>query len=239
MKKFLVIIPAYNEEKNIGHVVEGIRRHEPSLDILVVNDGSTDSTSDVLRGLNVDTINLPFNLGYGGALQTGFKYAVEKDYDFVVQFDADGQHLPEDIKKLLRPLFEEDADIVVGSRFMEGRGYKPSISRRLGMILFGLLTATITKQRFTDVTSGFQALSKKTVKFYSKKGNYPSDFPDADVLAMMSLSGFKIVEVSVKMFGREKGESMHSGYRAIIYVLKMLLSIFIVLLRKREVKGCL
>jgi len=130
MKKTLIVIPAFNEEENISGVLTELKKHEPSMDILVVNDGSTDGTLSIVKNLEIECIDLPFNLGYGGALQTGFKYAVERDYDFVVQFDADGQHNPQEIKTLLKPLFEDRVDIVVGSRFIGGGNYQGSLSRK-------------------------------------------------------------------------------------------------------------
>lgn len=230
--KGLIIIPVYNEEENIERVIDNIRREGPSIDILAVDDGSTDDTSGILYRLSVNTINLPFNLGYGGALQTGFKYAVENSYDFVIQFDGDGQHDAKEIIKLVKALEEEKGDIVIGSRFMDKGSYRTSFSKRIGMALFRWLARIIIKQNVTDITSGFQALNKKAYTFYSARGNYPIDFPDADVIINMMLLGFKVVEVPVNMFVREKGKSMHSGFRVMIYVLKMLLSIFIVMLRK-------
>jgi len=240
MGKGLIIIPAFNEEENITDVIRGLNEHEPFMDILVINDGSTDGTAHVLENLQVEFIDLPFNLGYGGALQTGFKYAVEHDYDFVVQFDADGQHNPEEIRTLVEPLSEIGADIVIGSRFKGEENYQQSLSRKIGARLFRSLTRAITGKSITDITSGFQALSRRTYEFYSQKGNYPSDYPDADVLALMSLCGFKVVEVPVAMFLRGKGKSMHANCASVgLYVLKMLLSLFVVLLRKREIKACL
>jgi len=240
MGKGLIIIPAFNEEENIAAVIQGLKKYEPSLDILVVNDGSIDGTSQILENLEVDFIDLPYNLGYGGALQTGFKYALEQDYEFVVQFDADGQHNPQEIRILLKPLFQDSADIVIGSRFQGEGNYRQSFSRRIGVWVFRLIARAITGQTITDVTSGFQALSRRAYTFYSRTGNYPADYPDADVLAMMSLGGFRLVEVPVAMFPRGKGESMHANCLSVgLYVLKMFLSLFVVLLRKRETKACL
>ena len=232
--KGLIIVPVFNEETNIRDVIDGLLKEAPALAIVVVNDGSHDNTKEILASLNVNTINLPFNLGYGAALQTGFKYALANDFDFVVIFDGDGQHDPGEISKLLIEKNAKSADIVIGSRFM-GRGtYNPGLARTLGMGLFKRLTMLSTGEKITDITSGFQAIDKRAFAYYTGDHNFPLDFPDADVIINMKLLGFKIVEVPVKMHSREDGASMHSGLNGLFYMAKMLVSIFFILLRSKS-----
>lgn len=231
--KGLIIIPAYNEERNISKVLDGLSLKLPELAVLVVNDGSTDATAKILGERSANHINLPFNMGYGAALQTGFKYALNEGFDFVVCFDGDGQHEPTEVPKLLKEMEELKADIVIGSRFLNRSDYTPSLARRAGMALFRFLTGITTGSKMTDITSGFQAIDRKAFSYYAKEFNFPLDFPDADVIINMILTGHKVVEVPVKMHERTEGESMHSGLRAVFYMAKMLLAIFIVVMRNK------
>ena len=233
--KFLIIIPAYNEAENIPSLVEEIRGYFPAgtRDILIVDDGSSDRTRDAARASNVKVITLPFNLGYGDALQTGYKYALRNGYDFVVQMDGDGQHDPAYIKSLLDRVMDDEADIALGSRFLgESRVYKMGVLRRIGSIFFSIIASMITGQRITDPTSGFQAMNKKVFSFYALD-IYPSDFPDADVIILSKFYGFRIKEVPVKMRESKGKKSMHSGLKPIYYVFKMVLSILVTILRNK------
>lgn len=233
----LVIVPAHNEERNIRGVVEGLRRHAPDLSILVVNDGSMDNTVSVLEELNVDFVSLPYNIGYGAALQTGFKYALQEGFDFVVQCDGDGQHDPAFIAPLVSALRSTNADIVIGSRFLnKDGGYSQSLSRSIGISIFRYIARLTAGAVITDITSGFQALSRRAFSRYAAKDAFPRDFPDADVLISMALSGFVIREVPVRMRERVYGVSMHGGLKSIVYVAKMFLSIFIIVLRKATIR---
>src|SRR5574341_1795212 len=153
----LVVVPAFNEAGAIGKVIEGIRATDPRLPILVVDDGSADDTAAVARHAGAHVVRLPFNLGYGSALQTGYKYALREGYDCVVQLDGDGQHEPADIPRLLAPLARDAADVALGSRFLGEAGYRPGVARRAGMGLFRGLAFLLTGARFSDVTSGYQA----------------------------------------------------------------------------------
>ncbi|MBI3008442.1 MAG: glycosyltransferase family 2 protein [Candidatus Omnitrophica bacterium] len=229
--KFLIIIPAYNEAENIPSLIEEIRGYFPTENILIVDDGSSDRTRDAARVSNVKVITLPFNLGYGDALQTGYKYALRNGYDFVVQMDGDGQHDPAYISSLLDTVRKGDADIVLGSRFLgESGGYKMGILRRTGILLFSAITSIATRQKITDPTSGFQVINKKVFSFYASD-IYPSDFPDADVIILSKFYGFRIKEISVKMRESKAKKSMHSGLKPIYYVFKMFLSILVTILR--------
>ncbi len=223
-----VIMPAHNEEQTVGTVIARLKALVPEADVVVINDASTDRTAEVARAAGATVISLPINLGYGGAVQTGFKFAVRKGYDAVVLMDADGQHDPECVPTLLKAL--EDADFVLGSRFLGECRYRVSLPRRIGMWLFGTIVRRVTRQPITDPTSGFQALRREVVAFLADD-HYPVDFPDADVLILLHRAGFRIKEVPVVMHQRVFGESMHSHLKAVYYVFKMSLSVLATLLR--------
>jgi hypothetical protein len=235
MKDTLIIIPVYNEEKNILRVIEDIKKRTYEMDILVVNDGSSDNTQSVLQLSGAKVINLPYHLGYGVALQTGYKYALEKGYDYVVQMDGDGQHNPSSIEDLLRGVKSGDVDVAIGSRFLSNKKYKTSFPRKLGMKLFGSLASLIMRQRVTDPTSGFQALNKKVIKFYTSDV-FPCDYPDADAIIMLHRAGFVIREVPVIMHYDSQTKSMHRGLGVCYYIFKMFLSIFVNVLREKRIK---
>ncbi len=227
----LIIIPAHNEAGGIARIIEDIRAKAPGADIVVVDDGSTDSTALEVSETGAPVIRLPVNLGYGGALQTGFKYAISRGYLYAVQMDADGQHEPSYIPKLLEPVRAGAADVVLGSRFMGLGEYRSTFVRGMGMKLFGSIASVTIGRRVTDPTSGFQAMNREVMRFYASD-LYPVDFPDADVLIMLHRAGLKSVEVPVEMYQRVEGVSMHSGLKPLYYVFKMFLSILVTLLRK-------
>ncbi len=230
--RVLVIIPAYNEEPTVARVIAGARQHAPQADVVVVDDGSTDRTAEVARAAGATVISHPINLGDGAARQTGFKYAFRRGYERVVQLDGDGQHDPACIPDLLAALRPGVADVVIGSRFLEDKGYKAQPVRRVGMILFSAIASLVTGQRITDPTSGYRAMTREVVSLYVTDA-YPQHYPDADVLITSHFAGFRIIEVPVRMFQNVTGKSIHSGWRPAYYVFKMLLSIFVNLLRKR------
>lgn len=233
IKSKLVIIPAYNEEGNIARVIGHLQRVAEDLDILVINDGSSDDTAKIVGQLGVKIISLSYNFGYGVALQTGFIYAKQKGYDMVIQMDADGQHDPSYIQVMLDEFQKSDVDVVIGSRFLKYNNYKTTLLKKMGMTFFGLLTSLIIKQRVTDATSGFQVLKGEVIEFLSHD-LYPPDYPDADMIILLHRAGFKIKEVPVKMHSNPKnGKTMHRGHQTIYYVLKMLLSIIVTLLRQQ------
>ena len=226
----IVIIPAYNEAGRIATTIAGIRKFG-NADIIVVDDGSDDSTASEARAAGARVIELPFNLGYGAALQTGFKYALNRGYEFAVQMDADGQHDPLSIEALISPVLKDEVDVVIGSRFLDKGNYKAPFVRRMGMYFFGIITSVLTGRRITDPTSGFQALNKKVMEFYASDA-YPADYPDADVIIMLHRQGFRFKEVPVIMHNAAK-RSMHGGIlKPMYYIFKMMLSIFVTLLRK-------
>jgi glycosyltransferase involved in cell wall biosynthesis len=226
----LVVIPALDEAATIGGIVGRVRALGVRLAVLVIDDGSTDGTARRARDAGAQVVRLPFNMGYGVALQTGYKYALRHGYDCVVQMDADGQHEPDDIPALLGVIERREADLALGSRFISGRVYRPTLSRRLGMRLFRTLAFALTGIRFSDVTSGFQALSQDLLRFFTTE-RYPGDYPDADVLIMLQRAGFTVKEVPVRMYPKASPRSMHSGLRPIYYVFKMLLAISLTPLR--------
>ena len=229
--KPLVLVPAYNEAARIARVLAGIRAVVPDATMLVVDDGSGDDTTAVARAAGARVMRLPFNLGAGVAAQTGYKLAVREGYDCVVQLDADGQHEPADISALLDVIARGEADVVIGSRFLGGAGYRSGLLRRTGMGLFRWLAWLLTGVWFSDVTSGFRALGGDVVRFVATEW-YPTDYADADVLITLCRAGFRLREVPVRMYPRTGGLSMHAGLRPVYYVFKMLLSVALAPLRR-------
>lgn len=231
--KILVLVPAYNESPRIAEVVAHVRRSVPDYDILVVNDGSRDDTAAEAETAGATVVSHPFNMGYGVAIQTGYKYANAKGYDFLIQMDGDGQHDPDYIHHLLEPVMAGECDFTIGSRFLVETSYEPSLTRRLGMVFFRKIVSTLTGTRITDSTSGYQAFNRKVVRFFTSEV-FPCDYPDADMLITLHLAGFTIQEVPVLMHANMEGKSMHSGIKPLYYIFKMLLSIFVTLLRNRQ-----
>lgn len=232
MTDYIVVIPAYNEAGRIRQTLSGIQAVTEA-PIIVVNDGSDDSTSEEAREAGAIVLNLPFNLGYGAALQTGYQYALRKGYAaYAVQMDADGQHDPSCIMPLMHAVKKGDADVVVGSRFLGEGEYRPTVVKKIGMRFFRILASLLTRQKVTDPTSGFQALNRRAMQFYASDA-YPVDFPDADVLIMLHRNGMRFREIPVKMHQSPKKKSMHSGLVPTYYLFKMILSIFVTLLREK------
>lgn len=232
--RMLVVIPAYNEAGRVGRVVGELHAALPAADVLVINDGSADATAAEAFAAGAHVVTLPVNLGYGAALQTGYKYAVRHHYDVVGQIDADGQHRPEHFPLLLERLTRPEVDVVVGSRFLDRDGhYRPSVARKLGIGLFGRMATVMTRQHVSDPTSGFQAMRLDVARFFCSDV-YPPDYPDADILILLHRSGFRVSEVPVQMHASPVGKSMHKGHRSIYYVYKMMLSILVTVLRPRS-----
>lgn len=237
LKDVLILIPAYNEEKNIGKVLEEIRNQNLNADALVIDDGSIDDTSNVSRNKGVKVLAHSFNLGYGAALQTGFKYAVTKGYRFVIQFDADGQHDARDISCILDKLRSENVDIVIGSRFLGKSVFHVGLLKKFAIHFFRFFIRILTKVSITDPTSGLQGLTRKAFYYYEGVGNFPSDFPDADVLIRMIRLGLRVCEIPANIRERDNGKSMHVGLKPVYYFIKLILSILIVLLQEKIVAG--
>ena len=230
--KTILIIPAHNEGENIGGVIAEIAALKLPADLLVVDDGSSDRTAPIAERRGARVVRLPFNLGYGAAVQTGLLYAATNGYDACVLIDGDAQHDPKYIPDLLAPLEAGEADLALGSRFLGNADYSIPLGRRLGMIVFSKLASLFTRQQITDPTSGFQAIGSRLMKFFVND-NYPYDFPDADTLIRLYFAGFKIKEVAVTIRPRLHGESMHGPARSLYYAYKMFFSIFIALTQRR------
>jgi hypothetical protein len=227
----IVIIPAYNEEKRIASVIAGVRASLADAEVVVVDDCSRDNTAVEARQAGAIVVSHPFNMGYGAAIQTGYKYARDKEYDYLVQLDADGQHDPSCIPALLAPVVAGAADIAIGSRFL-GDSYRPSFSRRLGMAIFRRIVTQVTGMSVTDTTSGFQAFNRDVIRFFATD-IFPVDYPDADMLITLHRAGFRMTEVPVRMVENCEGKSMHSGIKPLYYMFKMLLSICVTLMREK------
>jgi glycosyltransferase involved in cell wall biosynthesis len=226
----LVVIPAYNEAANIAAVVADVRACLPRADILAIDDGSADDTARLAHAAGAKVLRLPVNSGYGVALQTGYKYAVRHGYGKVAQMDADGQHRAAFMPDLVALVQDASADIVIGSRFLDGDGhYEPSRARKIGMGIFSRMASRIMRQHVTDPTSGYQVMRIEVARFFCSDV-YPADYPDADILILLHRSGFRVSEVGVQM-RMPTGRSMHSGHRSLYYVYKMFLSILVTMLR--------
>ena len=230
----LLILPAFNEQKKIVRTLERLRSAVgDEMDIMVIDDGSSDRTADLVRECGVGLLRLPLHLGYGAALQTGYKFALRRGYSALVQMDADGQHDPSSIRDLLQPIHEGRADGVIGNRFHAGSRYSGSSIRYAGQLFFSLLCRLFTGLELRDPTSGFRAYNRVALSFLSMDW-FPQDFPDADVIVLMHRKGLRIREVPVTMHASSDGKSMHAGFfRPLYYVVRMLLSLFMVLLRKK------
>lgn len=230
--KILLIVPAYNEELSIVSVIADLRSLALPLDILVVNDGSLDATSTVARSTGQAlVVDLPKNLGIGGAVQTGFKHAARNGYRIALQFDGDGQHLAEEIPKLLARLEAGDVNMVIGSRFLEPHaGFRSTFVRRLGIRLFAGLNSLLIGQRVTDNTSGFRAYDRRAIEFLAR--HYPIDYPEPEAVILLGRNGFAIAEVQTRMAERQGGASSIAGLKGGYYMVKVLLAIVMTALRK-------
>ncbi len=228
--KVLVIVPAYNEECCIRGVIEDLRGSFPGGDILVVNDGSQDRTSEIAKGLGVNLIDLPYNVGIGGAMQTGFLYALQEGYDAALQCDGDGQHHGDQIEKILKPFLSDGADLVVGSRFLSESGFTSSVQRRIGSKILSFVVSSILRQKITDTTSGFRVYGKKTLEFFSSV--YPEDYPEVEALILAHKKGLRIVEVPSEIGPRTGGKSSINFSQAFYYMVKVLLAISVDLIKK-------
>ncbi len=227
--RVLVAIPAYGEENSIGGIVSSLRGKLP-YDVVVVNDGSPDGTSAAARNAGAITLDLPCNLGIGGALQTAYLFARDHGYDALVRIDADGQHEAGDIPRVLEPVLRDEADAVIGSRFLGGDEYRVSIPRIFGIRFFRGLVRWNTGYRVTDPTSGFFAINRRLIEFYSQ--HYPSDYPEVDAYILMHRLKARTMEVPVRMYERAEGKSSITMYRALYYMVKVTLSFFINRIRR-------
>lgn len=229
MKK-LAIIPAYNEEKSIVNVVEDIQKNAPGFDYVIINDCSTDHTKEVCRENKLNFVDLPVNLGIGGAVQTGYRYALENSYDIAVQFDGDGQHDAVYLEEMARYLEENQCDMVIGSRFIKKEGFQSSLIRQVGIRYFGWLIKRLTGQMITDATSGMRMVGSDLIREFSM--DYPRDYPEPESTTAMLLKKKKVREYPVKMRARTEGVSSISPLRAVYYMIKVSMSIIFVWTRR-------
>src|SRR5215203_1417126 len=231
----LVIVPAYNEARTVGEVVRSLHTHVPDFDVLVIGDGSTDGTKDVATAAGAKTLLMPFNLGIGGAVQAGFVYALENGYDYVLQFDADGQHIANEIAPLRAAMADDPSlDMVCGSRFLSAEhGYPAPISRRTGIHIFAFLLSRIIGQRVSDPTSGFRLYNRRAISLFAR--DYPHDYPEVEAVLMVHYHRLHMTEVPVRMLLRGGGVSSIRSGKSVYYMIKVLLAIFIGMARSRPV----
>lgn len=222
--KVLIIIPVYNEEKNIEVVLDELFKVCPEYDILVVDDGSKDDSYKICVKKGINTIKLPVNLGIGGARQAGFKYALYNNYDVVIQLDGDGQHDPKYISKMIEQI-ENGINICIGSRFIDHEGFQSTFMRRTGIVFLYSLIKLITGQKVTDPTSGFRACDKKAIEFFAKE--YPQDYPEPETIVSANRKGLKICEVPVTMNERMSGKSSINKKASLYFMVKVTLAILI------------
>lgn len=226
----LAIVPAYNEAACVGAVVDEIRAADPGMVILVVDDGSRDGTAAVARARGARVVSLPFNLGIGGAVQTGYRYACERGFDVAVQVDADGQHDATELAALLAPVLAGEADVAVGTRFAGvARAYRAPLARRVGIALFARAISGITGQRVTDTTSGFRAANRRAIALFAD--DYPHDYPEVEATVMAVKERLRLVEVPVSMRERAAGRSSITAARSVYYMAKVLVALFVGLFR--------
>ena len=223
--KNLIIIPAYNEAENIENTISDLREYCPFSDLLVVNDCSTDSTPLILEKLPISYLNLPVNLGIGGAVQAGYKYALRNGYDSAVQLDGDGQHKAIYVKDLLKPIEEGNADVVIGSRFLDKKGFQSSAARRTGISVLSTVIRILSGVSIKDVTSGMRAVNRKMIELYAE--NYAQDYPEPEAILLAAISGARITETAVEMRERMSGKSSISKMKSIYYMIKVSLSLII------------
>ena len=231
----VAIVPALNEEHTVPRVIDELRAFDPGLDVVVIDDGSSDRTAEVAAAKGATVLRLPYNLGIGGSVQTGFRFAYERGYDLAVRVDGDGQHDPSQLGRIVGPVLDGDADIVVGSRFAgeAGDGYRSSRSRRVGIRILASVVSGIVGQRVTDPTSGFQALNRRGIALFAR--DYPHDYPEVEATVMVFRHRLRMQEVPVSMRERGGGRSSITALRSIYYMVKVLLAIFVGLFRRNVV----
>jgi len=233
MTRIAAIVPAYNEAKSILAVVNDINKVSQSgnllIDVVVINDCSTDNTSEIISNIKCITLNLPVNLGIGGAVQTGFKYAYENGYDYAIQIDGDGQHPAEEIPKLISAAIENDVDIVIGSRFISKTGFQSSAIRRFGINYFNWLNNFLVGEKIYDSTSGFRLLNRKAIEIVTSY--YPDEYPEPEAIIIYSLNKLKMSEVQVNMKERQGGVSSISTGASLYYMFKVTLAIIFTFIR--------
>jgi glycosyltransferase involved in cell wall biosynthesis len=229
--RIVAVVPAWNEEGAIGSVIDEIARARPASEVVVVDDASTDDTAAVALRHGATVLRLPFNVGIGGAVQTGFRYALAQGYDRAVRLDGDGQHDASQIPKILAPLEAGEADLVIGSRFVDpGSSYRPPFARRLGIRVFARLVSVLGGQRVTDTTSGFVALDRAGIALFAAE--YPHDYPEVEATLVALRSGLRLVQVQVEMRERTAGVSSITFLRSLYYIVKVTLAVLVASVRR-------
>jgi glycosyltransferase involved in cell wall biosynthesis len=227
----VAVVPAWNESGAIGGVVDDILAFDPDIDVVVVDDASTDGTTDMARAHGATVLSLPFNIGIGGAVQTGFRYARDEGYEVAVRLDGDGQHAAPELGKLLGPIRAGEANLVVGSRFVDPSGtYRPPFARRLGIGVFARLVSLLGGQKVTDTTSGFSALDRTAIELFARE--YPHDYPEVESTLVALRSGLRLVQVQVDMRERQAGTSSITFVRSLYYIVKVMLALLVASLRR-------
>jgi glycosyltransferase involved in cell wall biosynthesis len=232
--RVIAVVPAHNEEAAIGGVIDEIKAFDRTFDVVVIDDGSVDTTSTVAARHGAAVLSLPYNLGIGGAVQTGFMYALEYGYETAVRLDGDGQHIAAELGTLLEALAAGGVDIVTGSRFAGGEGsFRPPFARRIGIAWFAGLVSLLTRQRVTDTTSGFQALNRQGIELFAR--DYPGDYPEVEATILVHKHRLRMKEVPVRMREREHGASSITLVRSVYYVFKVTLALCVAMVRKYAV----
>jgi glycosyltransferase involved in cell wall biosynthesis len=233
--KVLIIIPAFNEEETIVTVIEGLKNECRGFDILVVNDASTDATSALAHSTKLATVvDLPVNLGIGGAVQTGLRYANRHNFDCAVQFDADGQHRAVDVPLLVNLVLSGECDVAIGSRFVgDSKMYGTDILRRMGIRVFEFISILLIRKRIRDHTSGFRAFNKEAISFIMRE--YPVDYPEPEIVVLLARNKFRIKEIFTQMYSRQGGVSSIPVYKGPYYMLKVLIAMVMACIRPREI----
>lgn len=231
--RVLAVVPAFNEAGSIAGVVAEIRRCAPSVDVVVIDDGSTDATGALAEKAGATVLQLPFNVGIGGTVQTGYQYALSRGYDVAVQVDGDGQHDPSEIERLTGPLRSGEADMAIGTRFRGEGTYRSPLARRIGIQMFARIVSLMVRQRVTDTTSGFRAVNRSGIQLFAR--DYPNDYPEVESIVLLCRHGLTVTEVPVEMRERETGTSSITVVESIYYVVKVTLALVIGLFRKPRV----
>jgi glycosyltransferase involved in cell wall biosynthesis len=232
-RKRIAIVPAFNEEATVGSVIDEIHALDPGFEVVVVDDGSSDRTAAVAAEHGAHVLKLPFNLGIGGAMQTGYRYAWENGFDLAVQIDGDGQHDPTELLQLVEPVLEGRVDMAVGTRFAGKESYRPPLLRRLAIGFFARTISLLVRQRVTDTTSGFRAVNRRGIALFAR--DYPHDYPEVEATVMVVKHRLQLCEVAVHMRERRAGRSSIGALSSIYYMIKVLLAVFVAMFRRYAV----